>query len=569
MKKNYDETSVIENELNELETQSSVEGLATLSKKVKESVVKVDRPQLRFIVDSYYQAQQDRITKFNQLRAVAQGADDGDKDSMLALEWLAENRKNEEAQIKKLLDEYTMSTPVGRWIRATVGIGPVLAAAFLAYFDIDRCQYAGQFLNYAGLNDKNNPWLGTDKGKKIVDFVYAVYDAQMKIYVKVLREAAGSKYDKLVDTLKKSLKKMKGIDMDTIGSLLQTDPLSDQFDGIYEALNIEEQKVYQKLNVFRDVFERFKEIFKDTTSSYYREEFSSRMETILDMVKSQGSIYSQYEELDEMLDKETGEFIYIDEDKVLPFYLNNTYRAVENTELDCKYSDQKFSNLLVYLVRPNAVTSGNMELLSVFLGRNYSSVSKGMRNMKKKDPDQLLTKTDMVKYTAKPPYNMDLKVICHLLGESFCKVSGRNSLYGRLYKERKAYELKKNAEGAYSGQALNALISKTFDKSTVTYESYSHGRLSAGHIEARARRWAVRVFIVHLFEIMYMDRHHAPAPMFYPLVHMGDQHKDYIKPENPYSDYINVPKGWYEQFRENGINTISSMKDRYGLSDMD
>lgn len=150
--------------------QVEVQGLASISKDVKQSVVSISRNEIRFLVDSYYQRQDVRKASANQVRSLKQGYDsDGtnntENEIPMALEWLTANQKNEEAQLKKMLETYAKNDPVGQWLLSIVGIGPVIAAGLLAYFDIDKCNHFNQFHSYAGLNDNNNPWLGKDKAK--------------------------------------------------------------------------------------------------------------------------------------------------------------------------------------------------------------------------------------------------------------------------------------------------------------------------------------------------------------------------------------------------------------------
>ena len=110
--------------MSELEIHSSpieVQGLASISKNVKESVVTINsRNELRFLVDQYYQAQSYRIAADNQIRSIKQGYDTSDSEEEIpsALEWVSKNLTNQEAQIKSMLDYYTDSVPVGRWLKA-------------------------------------------------------------------------------------------------------------------------------------------------------------------------------------------------------------------------------------------------------------------------------------------------------------------------------------------------------------------------------------------------------------------------------------------------------------------
>ena len=152
-------------------TEVTLEGLATISKDVKESVVTMSRDQARVIIDSYYQVQKVRIAFQNQVRAVSQGYDDENVES-LAVTWILRYCENLENQIKKLIESYAKSVPVCEWAMANKGIGPIFAVSLWCYIDIDKCKHANQFLSYAGLNDNNNPWLGKDKAESLVNEAY-------------------------------------------------------------------------------------------------------------------------------------------------------------------------------------------------------------------------------------------------------------------------------------------------------------------------------------------------------------------------------------------------------------
>ena len=138
-----------------------------------------------------------------------------------------------------------------------------------------------------------------------------------------------------------------------------------------------------------------------------------------------------------------------------------------------------------------------------------------------------------------PPYNKNLKTIMWNIGESFVKVQNRGSLYGRLYAERKAYETAKNERGEYAEQAARELASKNYSKSTDAYAAYVEGKLPKGHINARAKRWAVKLFLSHVFEEMYREEYHKLPPMYYALEHMD--HHDYIGPEVQYTWGPEIP----------------------------
>lgn len=142
-------------------------------------------------------------------------------------------------------------------------------------------------------------------------------------------------------------------------------------------------------------------------------------------------------------------------------------------------------------------------------------------------------KDKLISISAKIPYNKKLKTICYNIGKSFMFNSKNDdSLYGKIYRERKQYEQQLNEQGAYADQAAEILKNYNYKKNTVAYKYYSKGQLPPAHIDARARRYAVKLFISHCFEAAYYNKYGKPAPMPYVIAYQG--HKDYIPPEVPY-----------------------------------
>jgi hypothetical protein len=97
-------------------------------------------------------------------------------------------------------------------------------------------------------------------------------------------------------------------------------------------------------------------------------------------------------------------------------------------------------------------------------------------------------------------YNARLKVLCWKLGESFVKVSGKEgAVYGKLYAEFKTEELRRNETGRYAAAAARERTKKIENKKTITI--LESGRLIDGHLHARAKRRAVKIFLSHYWEI--------------------------------------------------------------------
>lgn len=131
----------------------------------------------------------------------------------------------------------------------------------------------------------------------------------------------------------------------------------------------------------------------------------------------------------------------------------------------------------------------------------------------------------------KRPWNADLKLLCWKIGDCFVKVSGReNAVYGQLYKKRKAYEVDRNESGGNATRAASLLATK--DKASLERKAiWGQAKLPAGHIDLQARRWVVKIFLAHWFQVAYEDRWGVAPPAPYPIAILG------------HADPIPVPPG--------------------------
>ena len=153
----------------------------------------------------------------------------------------------------------------------------------------------------------------------------------------------------------------------------------------------------------------------------------------------------------------------------------------------------------------------------------------------------------------KRPWNAKLKVLCWKIGESFVKVSGHpEDLYGKVYAARKEQEHGRNVRGELADQAASALKNKRFRKETDAYAWYSgclipaifegweelnsaertarvKGRrgvpgsglamLPPAHIHARAKRYAVKLFLSDYHRAGYLLEYKQEPPKPYVLEH--------------------------------------------------
>lgn len=129
----------------------------------------------------------------------------------------------------------------------------------------------------------------------------------------------------------------------------------------------------------------------------------------------------------------------------------------------------------------------------------------------------------------KRPWNASLKVLTWKIGESFVKVKGREGdFYGRIYAERRGYEEAKNEAGEYMDQALKK--AEIVGKSTEAYKWYSEGLLPPGHLYMRAKRYAVKMFLAHYFEVGVQLIKREKPPRIYAISHL--EHVEEIPPPN-------------------------------------
>ena len=129
----------------------------------------------------------------------------------------------------------------------------------------------------------------------------------------------------------------------------------------------------------------------------------------------------------------------------------------------------------------------------------------------------------------KRPWNASLKVLCWKAGESFVKFSGSEKcFYGRIWREYKERITAKNEAGDYAAQAAEILTAKKFGKDTEAFQHLSGGKLPPAQIHARARRYAVKLFLSHLHGEMYRVILGTEPPLPYPIGILGHAH--FIKP---------------------------------------
>lgn len=124
----------------------------------------------------------------------------------------------------------------------------------------------------------------------------------------------------------------------------------------------------------------------------------------------------------------------------------------------------------------------------------------------------------------KRPYNAELKQLTWHLGQCFMKQSNDpDCFYGQLYRQRKQFEIERNEAGGNAERAKTFTVSPTATKAVK--DKLKAGQMPDFNIDARARRYAVKIFLSHLHAVWHWDRFKRHAPTPYIIQFGGHVHK--------------------------------------------
>lgn len=214
---------------------------------------------------------------------------------------------------------------------------------------------------------------------------------------------------------------------------------------------------------------------------------------------------------------------------------DTAWEFVDALVRDCEkyqYGPRTWYNTIVYEFNAKEPSPEYMVTIAILTNRTYKNIFNGAVD-RTKNGNGRRTYDRLARFLNMPPYLKELKVLCFKIEDSFAKQISRGSLYGKLYKQRKEYELKKNDNGDYADIALR-LAERTSKKDLKKFY-LEEKKLTNKHIDRRARRWACKIFISHLFDAMYIDAYGRTPDL--PTVFNSGNHLDFIAPEVPYSKY--------------------------------
>lgn len=167
-----------------------------------------------------------------------------------------------------------------------------------------------------------------------------------------------------------------------------------------------------------------------------------------------------------------------------------------------------------------------VDLAAKHFGRNPATLLR-LATTDREGNEVNLTVTTLSKAISRRPWNAKMKTLCWKIGQSFMKLSNDpECYYGQVYRARKTWEIEQNAAGKYAAQAAEGAA--RVGTKTIAYSHYKDGHLPPGHIDARARRYAVKLFLSHLHDEWYRREFGKEPPLPYPIAILGHAH--YIAP---------------------------------------
>lgn len=128
------------------------------------------------------------------------------------------------------------------------------------------------------------------------------------------------------------------------------------------------------------------------------------------------------------------------------------------------------------------------------------------------------------------PWNADLKVLFWKASRSWnYMLNNDKSFYSKLFVLKQEELMAKNERHGFAEDALRILSEKNWGKDTEARKAYEAGQLPKAHINARAWRHVIKIFINHLWQTKYkMDNGGKEPPTPYAIERLG--HLDYVAP---------------------------------------
>lgn len=523
---NFDQLEVHDDKKKEEQEEQLVEmqGLVELPEQVLKSSALLTRDQLRFIMSIYYHIQEYRRSLENQIPSVLQGLEGETLDIPPVIDWVVREIYNTEISIEKIAEAYTDSNPVTRWAKSIIGVSPIVAAGLVAEFDISRTRHANQFFTYCGLNNYNSPWLSADEASSLIDALVRYNIICINDILVYLNSMDCDVYDMLQK-------------LNALSEYYSSADFEERIVKVFAVDGTPEKGDEDTYVKFCNVIGKYREAVLDILTKESMSQWIYKCPLFMSGITS-----TPIKSL-----ARPSDYLYsLPESHILKQQLYKYKRQLKiNQSVDIlDLEPTSFFTDMCYCTMPkdtmtlqytSTVTNTMIRMISVSVSRSIESVTKLVR---KGNNNIVGLKSDLTR----PPYNVVLNRLCWFLGESFKEVSDNpDSLYGRLYLEKKQHEVDLNNSGKFLDQARMQLMgvrNLSTNSNSVVIGSDNMPKLSDQQLTDRAKRHAVKIFISHLFEIMYIDHYKEPSPVHEIMEKRGSD--KYIAPEVPFSDFVEV-----------------------------
>jgi hypothetical protein len=141
------------------EINDQIIALDKLSRDIKNAAATMTPREARYLVDLYYQMQDNRIRAAGQIRAMTQAEQ---VEPHATLDWVMSQGQTLETSIRTALGAFAKARVVGAWSQSICGIGPVISAGLIAHIDGENSNTVSRIWRYAGLD----PTVKWEKGQK-------------------------------------------------------------------------------------------------------------------------------------------------------------------------------------------------------------------------------------------------------------------------------------------------------------------------------------------------------------------------------------------------------------------
>lgn len=506
-------------DISELASMISIDEQSALLKKLGKDLTLaaslLTDKEARYLVDLYYAIQKLRIMVGGQIGAIERQEQTEPNEFLVYFQSSLVQLEN---QVKVGLGKYAFNSPNGQWMGSICGLGGVISAGLMAHIDIRLSRTAGKLQRFAGI-DPTVKWLGAEKARKLVEETIGKRKHIEVSDIFACAIKAGRNPQRVLDAMiaekDEAIKKFTVTDAslkvlsfelpeDVINGLTA---LKDElYQGEINFLGVVERAIgYSNVELFKS------EILKATVTKDVKVKLAQfQGQSIKNYLLAKFNYRCAYCNLS-ALDR-----VSLEVDFALPASRGGS-SEVNNLVISCQSCIQLKGT-------QTADEFGHPEVTE----RAKEQWSYGDDEQK----DQLtFTRAELIGQIAKRPWNASLKTLAiYKLGESFVKVHNNpNDYYGKLYAARKVREIAYNNEFRFKEQALQALEEKTYRNKEIQ-AIYESGKLPPGHIHARARRYAVQIFLSHLHYVMFYNHYGVEPPVPYPMAFMN--HTDMIYPPN-------------------------------------